>query len=183
MLLAVPQLQENCSNAMQTYDQMIQEGRRLVAMIQEKAAEAQDRAQEMIQQAREKQAEMRRRAESMKSESIARANDRQQAATSTQEGLRAQMVQRAMNRSNTPMDILNASFVDAQNRTSSLEAPPATAPDTTELIGSFVATLQLVMEIMYGAVLGIQNVRSHVSCLSYHISYLMSHVFDGRYRC
>ena len=164
---------------------MIQEGRRLVAMLQEKAAEAQNQAQEMMQQAREKQAEMQRRAEAMKSESIARANARKQAATSTQEGLRAQMVQRAeaMNRSNTPnMDTLNVSFVDAQNRTSGLQAPPSSAPDTTELIGSFVATLQLVMEIMYGAVLGIQNVRPHVFLMSVFLD-LMSHVFDGRYRC
>ena len=63
---AVPELKKNCSDAQQSYHDMITEGRRLIAMMQQKAEETQDRAAEMRQQGREKQAQMRQQAEAMR---------------------------------------------------------------------------------------------------------------------
>lgn len=144
----------------QGYETAIYEARRLQQLAQQKAAQMQDRAQEMRQQSLEKQAELRQQADAMKSHSSARANARQQSAAAAQEDLRAQMLARAAEQETAgaeTLDALNSSFAQAQNQTTGLEAPPPAPLETTDLVNAFVAYVQLVMEVVYGAALGLQN--------------------------
>jgi len=157
----VPELQEDCASMIQGYETMLYEAEQMKLSLQQKAAETQDRARAMRERGREKQAQMRQQSEAMRGDAGARSNARREAAAAGQENLNAQMEARAAEQQGAAaenLDAMNSTLANAQNRTSGLQAPPPPPVDTTELVNDFVETLQLVMEIMYGAVLGIQNV-------------------------
>merc|ERR1711871_625873 len=144
----------------QGYETAISEAKRFKQLAGQKKAEVQDRAQEMRQHAEEKQAGMRRQINANREESIARAESRQQSAVAGTENLRAHMEARTAEQESTAgetMDVLNTSFLQAQNQTRGLEAPPPMPLDTTELVNAFVAKVQLAIEVVYGAALGIKN--------------------------
>jgi len=115
----------------------------------------------MREQARQKQEDMRQQAALRRGDASARANEKERARQQSQADLNAQMQQRYADQNDAASanaQAANDSLADLQNRTKGLKAPPPPKVDTTEMVGSFVETVQLIMEVMYGAILGVQNI-------------------------